>query len=136
MLVIDGMADNSPRHVPDYEARTSRSRFSRLAGVAIVLAILPAIADIVIAVAIIPAVNFPKEGWDGFGQAMFVFVATVITIYGGTSCAILAIILGLLSLRRIRRSTHIMRGVRTARAAVVIAIASLISLAVIVLLIF
>ena len=70
---------------------------------AIVLAPLPAIAAIVLAVHALQVRASPKQGWEGFSQTLGVMVAAHVVLGGGTICATLAVVLGAAAMWRIHR---------------------------------
>ncbi|MCE9610078.1 MAG: DUF4190 domain-containing protein [Chthoniobacter sp.] len=110
--------------LPDNPPNGQRPRFSKLAGAAILLAPLLAYG----AVGIILYLVFGEfeSGWDGLVQLIgFVFWAHVAVI-GGSISAALAIILGCVALRQIRKRPDELSGHRQARAAVIISVISLV----------
>jgi hypothetical protein len=102
----------------DIPADGPRSRSSGLASTAIFLA--PILAIGIVGVALLLAADISKSGWGGFGQVIVFSILAQVVIYGGSITAAIAIVLGCVAQRQIRKQPDKFKGHRQARAAVVI----------------
>jgi len=105
---------------------TTRPRFSKLAGAALILAPLFLVASSAVAAYFMTATW--RSGWDGLGQLIVFAVWVHVAAYGGSLTAIVSIILALVARRKIIRQAGMLGGLPQVRLAIIISLTSLVGI--------
>lgn len=101
----------------------SRPRFSKLAGVALVLSPLLVVGCVAYTLYWLNVTW--KPGWDGLGQSIALALGAQVVLFGGSLTAVVAIVMALVARRKIRRLPDKLRGLQPARMAIIVSVTSL-----------